>query len=133
MKKRIVTALTIAGLGLAALPASAAYSNVATWNGNGSHDIESTFTLDHELCGIINGAPVDGPYAYWVLTASRATNAEITIDSVVNAMSKHGNGTFSYLQDMGTWIEPSAVSATYDGSPKRATLTLGHGCTQNLE
>jgi hypothetical protein len=135
MKRWIISGLmvAIAATAVQAAPASA-HSNSRNWVGHGTHEVDSEFTLDTEICGIENGAPVEGPYISWVLTASRATNADITIDGgSTESMVKSGNGSFHYLQDMDTWAEPSSVTATFDGSDtKRVNLTLGHGCTEDL-
>jgi hypothetical protein len=133
MKRWIISGLMVAVAAAAVLasPASA-YSNSRNWLGHGSYEVESAFTLDTEICGIENGAPVDGPYTYWVLTASRATNADISINGgTVMPMVKSGNGSFNYLQDLDTWVEPTSATATFDGSDiKRVNLTLGHGCSE---
>ena len=135
MKRWIISGLMIAMAATAvqAAPASA-YSNTKDWVGHGTHEVDSEFTLDTEICGIENGAPVDGPYIYWVLTASRANNAHIDIDgNGAVAMTKMGKGSFHYLQEMVTWEEPSSATATYDGSAdKKVNLTVGHGCTEGL-
>lgn len=135
MKRWIITGLACASLAPLAtvLPASA-FGNNAAWNGNGTDNVDEVF-LDTEICGIENGAPVDGPYAYWVLTASRASAADITIDGGSTFdMTKHGRGSFHFLQEMNTWDEPDYASATYDGSnDKRVNLVLEQGCTESLE
>lgn len=135
MKRWIIAGLAAASITplAQALPA-AAYDNSRTWAGHGTYEVESTF-LDNEICGVVNGAPIDGPYVLWVLTASRATNADISIDGgATQTMTRSGNGSFHYLQDMETWTAPTSATATFDGpNTKRVNLTLGQGCTQASE
>lgn len=87
------------------------------------------YDLRTELCGVENGADVDGPYLLFVLTANKANNADITIDGVTVPMVKSGNGTFKYVSG---WYDPSTlpgnVVATYDGNAKNAQLVISHGC-----
>jgi hypothetical protein len=102
-----------------------AYSNSVTYKGQGLIDYE----LKTELCGVENGAEVDGPYLLWVLTATGANNADITGPWGTAPMVKFGNGTFKYVS---SWYDPKTlpgnVSATYDGKPKNVQLVISHGC-----
>jgi hypothetical protein len=111
-----------------------AYANSVTYTGQGLiADGFGGYALQTELCGLANGADVDGPYLLWVLTATGANNANITFNSGTfqgtYAMTKTGNGTFKYISP---WIDPSTlpgnVIATYDGKAKNAQLTISHGC-----
>ena len=76
-----------------------------------------------------HGAEVDGLYLLFVLTATGASNANITGPWGTANMTKFGNGTFKYVSG---WYEPSTlpgnVTATYDGRAKNAQLTISHGC-----
>ncbi len=106
-----VTTITYSGQGLIA-------------DGFGGYDLIT------ELCGVANGADVNGSYLLWVLTATDATSATITGPWGANApMTKSGNGTFKYISG---WYEPSTlvsfpVTATYNGK-SNAQLTISHGC-----
>ena len=107
-----------------------AYVNKVTYSGQGlTADGFGGYDLNREICGVANGAAVDGPYLLWVLTATSATNADITGPWGTAAMTKFGNGTFKYVSG---WYDPSTlpgnVSATYDGSKKNAQLVISHGC-----
>ena len=86
------------------------------------------YDLVTELCGVANGAAVDGPYLLWVLTATGASSANITGPWGTAAMTKTGNGTFKYVSG---WYSPStlpgAVSATSDKA-KNSQLVISHGC-----
>lgn len=87
------------------------------------------FDLRTEICGVANGAVVDGPYLLWVLTATKATSAQITGPWGTAAMTKVSGGTFKYVSG---WYDPSSlpgnVTASYVGSPTNAQLVISHGC-----
>ena len=107
-----------------------AYANSVTYSGQGLiADGFGGYDLRTELCGVANGAEVDGPYLLWVLTATGAKNADITGPWGTAQMTKFGNGTFKYVSG---WYPPSSlpgyVTATYDGNPKNVQLTISHGC-----
>jgi hypothetical protein len=106
------------------------YANVASYTGQGLiADGFGGYDLRTEICGLVNGADVDGPYLLWVLTATGSSNADITGPWGTAAMTKSGNGTFKYISG---WYPPAtlpgAVSATYDGKAKNAQLVISHGC-----
>src|ERR1051325_4739168 len=107
-----------------------AYSNKVIYSGQGLlKNGDGSYVVNDELCGVANGADVDGPYLLWVLTASRANNADITGPWGTAAMTKTANGTFKYISG---WYDPSTlpgnVYATYDGRATNAQLTISHGC-----
>lgn len=107
-----------------------AYSNSVTYSGQGlTADGFGGYDLNTELCGVANGAEVDGPYLLWVLTATGAKNADITGPWGTAAMTKTSNGTFKYVSG---WYDPSTlpgnVTATYDGKARNAQLVISHGC-----
>jgi hypothetical protein len=94
-----------------------AYGNSVPYKGQGLlADGFGGYDLVTELCGVANGADVDGPYLLWVLTATGANNADITGPWGTAAMTKYGNGTFKYISG---WYDPDTlpgnVTATYDG------------------
>ena len=111
--------------------AAGPYNNSATFSGQGLiADGFGGYDLITELCGVANGADVDGPYLLWVLTATGSNNADITGPWGTAAMTKFGNGTFKYISG---WYNPSTLSpgvvqATYDGKAKNAQLVVSHGC-----
>ena len=131
--KRLVMMLA-ASFALAALIGSSvlagAYPNSVTYSGQGlTADGFGGYDLNRELCGIANGADADGPYLLWVLTATGASNADITGPWGTALMTKTGNGTFKYISgfyDPSTL--PGNVSATYDGKAKNTQLVISHGC-----
>jgi hypothetical protein len=111
-----------------------AYGNSVTYRGQGlTADGFGGWDLSTELCGVANGAEVDGPYLLFVMTATAAGNADITFStgtySGTYAMTKTGNGTFKYVSP---WIDPSMlpgnVTGTYDGKAKNVQLVVSHGC-----
>ena len=117
------------------VPAVFAYANMVTYSGQGlMADGFGGYDLNKEICGVANGADVDGPYLLWVLTASKASHADITFNAISgNAgtfpMTKFGNGAFKYISP---WLNPGTlagnVKATYDGNPTNAQLVVSHGC-----
>ncbi len=140
--KRFVTLLAatfaLAGLIATSVLAVGAYANKVTYSGQGlTADGFGGYDLNKELCGIENGADVDGPYLLWVLTATGAQNADITFsgaaatgtDAGTHPMTKVGKGAFKYI---GQWHDPSTlpgnVVASYDGTAKNAQLVISHGC-----
>lgn len=107
-----------------------AYANSVTYRGQGlMADGFGGYDLQTELCGVANGAEVDGPYLLWVLTATRSDNADITGPWGTAQMTKFGNGVFKYVSG---WYDPSTlvgnVTATYDGNAKNVQLVISHGC-----
>jgi hypothetical protein len=108
-----------------------AYDNSVFYRGQGlTADGFGGYDLNTEICGVVNGAPVDGPYLLWVLTATKSNNADITGPwGTTEPMEKFGNGTFKFVSD---WYDPDTlpgnVTATYDGNTKNAQLVISHGC-----
>jgi hypothetical protein len=105
------------------------YANVVTYTGQGTFSDDSGYHLNTELCGVANGAEVDGPYLLWVLTATKANNADITGPWGTAAMAKKANGAFKYVSswyDLGTL--PGHVIGSYDGPTTNAQLVISHGC-----
>jgi hypothetical protein len=96
---------------------------------NSNPDGFGGYDLNDEICGIANGADVDGPYLLWVLTATRATSATITGPWGTATMTASGNGTYKYISG---WYDPDTlpgnVSATYQGQITNAQLVISHGC-----
>lgn len=111
-------------------PGAGAYTNKISYSGQGLiADGFGGYDLRTELCGIENGADVDGPYLLFVLTATGATAADITGPWGTAAMTKTGNGTFKYIS---AWYDPSTlagnVCASYNGSSRNPQLVISHGC-----
>jgi hypothetical protein len=108
-----------------------AYTNTVIYSGQGLiADGFGGYDLNLEICGVANGADVDGPYLLWVLTATGANNANITGPwGGPVSMTKTGAGTFKYISG---WYDPTTlpgnVIATYDGRARNAQLTISHGC-----
>jgi len=131
----LVMAATVAVV-LASGAALLGYANVVYYSGQGVvADGFGGYDLKTELCGVENGAEVDGPYLLWVLTATSAPNANITGPWGTAPMVKSGNGAFKYVSG---WYDPSTlfpevVVATYDGRPKNVQLVISHGCRPLLD
>jgi hypothetical protein len=109
---------------------NAVYANTVSFRGQGLLlDGFGGYDLRTELCGIANGADADGPYLLWVLTATRASQADITGPWGTALMTQSGKGTFKYVSD---WYDPDSlidnVSASYDGKVTNVQLVISHGC-----
>lgn len=110
-----------------------AFDNSVSYTGQGmTANGSGGFSLNTEICGVANGAQVDGPYLLWVLTATGSDHADITGPWGTAAMSKppSGNGAFKFVSpfyDLST-LTPGVVSATYDGAATNAQLVISHGC-----
>jgi hypothetical protein len=120
----LVTLCATVLIGGTALGAGA-YANKVTYSGQGLlADGFGGYDLQTEICGVANGADVDGPYLLFVLTATGASHADITIGGTTTTMVKTGNGTFKYVS---TWLDPAhlpVISASYDGKVKNAQLVI---------
>jgi hypothetical protein len=124
MKKIHVFIILLAILVLTAVPVLASitvyYSGQGTTNGQ----------LDSIICGVANGAPIDGPYLFWVFTATSDETAIIAGPWNSNPMTKRANGAFQYLSN---WYEPSTlIGVTYatalPGETNNPQLVISHGC-----
>jgi hypothetical protein len=107
-----------------------------SWTGQGVEcDEFGICVLKDELCGVANGADVDGPYLLWVLTGQNITGATITISGcgteVGGTMTQGGNnGSWKYISD---YCDPTKVQASvtynYTGrAPANPQLVISHGC-----
>jgi hypothetical protein len=130
--RKLLAVVAVAAMAVMTMGGTAqAYDHSVTYRGQGlTADGFGGWDLNQELCGVANGAEVDGPYLLFVLTATGAKNADISFfDAPPVAMSKFGNGTFKYVSG---WYDPPTlpgnVVATYDGNAKNAQLTISHGC-----
>ena len=135
MKTRLMRALSISlilALVVMIVPALAdgAYKfRVDFWGQGFLQDDFGGYDLESELCGVENGAEVDGPYLLWVMTATKAKKADITGPWGTAEMTKFGKGVFKYVSD---WYDPDTlvgnVYATYDTKNKNPQLVVSHGC-----
>jgi hypothetical protein len=131
MKSRLISLLIVLLLTVTVTAPALAYANTVIFRGQGFiADGFGGYDLRTELCGVENGAEVDGPYLLWVLTATKARNADITGPWGTAQMTLFGNtGTFKYVSD---WYDPDTlvgtVIATYDGKVTNAQLVVSHGC-----
>jgi len=122
---------------IAVLPAAAfavgAYDNNVSYTGQGiAANGSGGYVVNAVICGVENGAQVDGPYLLWVLTATGSDHADITGPWGTASMTRppSGKGAFKYVSawyDLST-LTPGVVSATYDGAATNAQLVISHGC-----
>ena len=127
--------LVSAVVGVGTQQAGAAPGPSAPWNGNGvSVDTEGNASLDHEVCGTENGAPVDGTYLQWVLVAKQVTSATLVIgaDDPVDMARNGNNGTFQYIQtdfdDLADIVDGGATARYVGKADPKAKVVLGSGC-----
>ena len=78
MFKKILSVTLGLMLAVAGAVPSFAYGNSATWQGNGASIQSGNLIPSDQQCGASGDAPQN--YLYWVLTASRANNADIDFD-----------------------------------------------------
>ena len=126
----LAAVVALAGLIGSSVLAAGAYPNKVTYSGQGlTADGFGGYDLNREICGTVNGADVDGPYLLWILTANKATNADITGPWGTAPMTKFSNGVYKFISG---WYDPNTLSgnvvASYDGTAKNAQLTISHGC-----
>ena len=87
---------------------SFAYINAVTYTGQGTTADESGTHLNTEICGIENGAPVEGPYLLWVLTATKASNATGLSSMTFNGTNVLAAGTYYLAMNYnGVQLAPS--------------------------
>lgn len=121
-----------------------------TWSGLGTHVADGLRTLDTEVCGIANGAPVDGDYLQFVLASTKSITGSVTIqfgaDTPVSMTKsntdKRGTSSYKYLLTPNYGVEDVTAASASDflnellalpvqaawvpnGTP---TFTLGQGC-----
>jgi hypothetical protein len=118
------TALSTIGLGVG----TASADGDLTFNGQGLNDDGS---LETEICGVENGAEVDGGYLLLVLTANRATSAEFAAPGDTGDMEQSGNGAFKYVYTGSS--DPAdlvgVATASYTGTARgNPQFVLSHGC-----
>jgi hypothetical protein len=76
--KRKVAGVVICAL-LLFSTAAWGYPNSVTYSGQGLiADGFGGYDLNQEICGVANGADVNGPYLLWILIATGANSADIT-------------------------------------------------------
>lgn len=130
MKRHIIAALAVGALVLAPAQMAVASTTTVTYQGQGViADGYGGYDLQQELCGMSNGADVDGPYLLWVFTSTRSTSATITGPWGTVPMVRSGKGAFKYISD---WYEPGTlignVSASGNSSSGNPQLVISHGC-----
>lgn len=109
-----------------------------TYSGQGLTCDPDTHTcvINLELCGVANGADVDGPYLLWVFTANGATSATITGPWGTAPMTQSGGGTFKYISGYYSPLSGliGNVTATITGgSASNPQLTISHGCAPKAD
>jgi hypothetical protein len=89
--------------------------------------------LGEEICGVENGAEVDGPYLLWILTANGAENATLFVLGEGEPMARAGGGNSVFkvitdYHDLDDLIDE--VYGTYWGGRVRGSvqLVISHGC-----
>jgi hypothetical protein len=104
------------------------------YTGQGTEIVEGVRVLQTEVCGMENGAEVDGPYILWILTANGPESATISGPWGTEPMVNSG-GNFKYVSN---YYDPATlvneVSATYTGEVRgQVQLVIGQGCAGGTE
>jgi hypothetical protein len=111
-----------------------AAANPVGYTGQGIDCTSGTCLLKTEICGVENGAEVDGPYILWVFTAAGPNVQSATISlsgcgsDTGGAMEQKGQGAFHYVSE---WCDLDAVhaQASYEGTAQGIPqLVISHGC-----
>ena len=116
-----VAVLAILGIGIISSASASSFENTVTYSGQG---LNSAGTLNDNRCA-------DGvaPYLLFVLTANKATAADITLPSGTYPMVQSGNGAYKF---MAPYQNPTALIgvavASYDGNKTNAQFVISHGC-----
>ena len=126
MRKLVVIlsaiALAIVGIGIfSSASASPGFDNEVTYSGQG---LTTAGTLQDDRCdGVVD------PYILFILTANKATSADITLPSGTFPMVQSGNGAFKYK---APYTDPAALIgvavASYNGVKTNAQFVISHGC-----
>lgn len=117
-------ALAVVGIGIVSSASAApGYANVVTYSGQG---LNPDGTITDSRC-----EDLTEPYILFILTANKATAADITLPSGTFAMvqSGNGNGSFKY---MAPYTDPTALigvaKASYNNQATNAQFVISHGC-----
>jgi hypothetical protein len=103
-----------------------------TYSGQGTYlDDNGERQLGQVICGVENGAEVDGPYLLWILTANGATSASLS-GMVTGEMHKAGGGNSVY-KFVSDWYELDdllgEVEGMWTGRVRGSVqLVISHGC-----
>ena len=120
----LLSAVVLAILGISVVTsayASPGYPNQVTYSGQG---LNADGTLQDNRCD--DGA---APYLLFILTANKATAADITLPSGTYAMVQSGNGAFKFMADYQNPVTLIGVAvASYDGVKTNAQFVISHGC-----
>jgi hypothetical protein len=113
--------------------------NSVTYSGQGTYLDGDVRKVSTEICGIEEGAEVDGEYLLWILTANGATSA--TLHGAPDGIAPYADGVMvkaggansvwkyvsEYPEDLDALI--GAVSATWTGTARgNVQLVISHGC-----
>jgi len=138
MRTHLSRLLLVCLVAVVAAPAFAdgPYANSASFTGQGlTANGSGGYNLNTTICGVANGAQVDGPYLLWVLTATGSDHAEITgpWGTAPMTLPPSGQGAFKYVSAWYDLATLAGVFATYDGDPlihnfTNAQLVISHGC-----
>jgi hypothetical protein len=145
--RKLVAIVPIAALAFAACdgsslgpPDSASFTTGPVYySGQGTYlDGDGNRVLGEEICGMENGAEVDGPYLLWILTANGAASATITGPWGTEPMTAAGGGNsvFKFVSDwydLDSLIDNVYAEWEVNGGRVRGAvqLVISHGCAPN--
>ena len=119
----LLSAVVLVILGISVVSSASAspgYPNQVTYSGQG---LNADGTLQDNRCD-------DGtaPYLLFILTANKATAADITLPSGTFAMVQSGNGAFKFMADYQNPVTLIGVAvASYDGVKTNAQFVISQG------
>jgi hypothetical protein len=115
--------------------ASGTENGQVVYSGQGTYLDGDVLVLGSEVCGVENGAEVDGAYLLWILTANGADGATISGPWGDVTMTKAGGGN-SVFKAVTDWYDLDGligvVTAEYTGHVRGVVqLVISHGCPPN--
>lgn len=126
--KVVASSAFAATIALGAAAGTASASTTITYSGQG---LDPDGAITTEICGVENGAEVDGAYVLFILTANRATEASFDGGDEGGPMTQSGNGAwkFVYTGETSPADLIGVASATYSGAVRgNPQLVISHGC-----
>ena len=111
-----------------------------SWLGNGTTITDGVRGVISSICGVDNGAPLDGNYIQFVLGSTKTIDsakikfgADSSINMVKSNLDKKGTSSYKYVIEGDVNLDSlysAGVVAEYSGLGN-PTLTVGQGCQED--